>query len=90
MSTEVGYTEGYNTMSNLGKGKAILAMYITSGTADDCITTPFARCVPVLTPATGATATSFIKVSEAAGVVTIVGAGTQTTAYQALILGDLY
>ena len=90
MSTEVGYTEGFSMMSHLGKGKALLAMKVTSGTNDDCITTPFARCVPVLTPAVACAANSFITVAQADGVVTIVGGGTQITTYQALIIGDLY
>ena len=90
MSTEVGYTDGFSMMSHLGTGKALLAMKVTSGTNDDCITTPFARCVPVLTPSVAADATSFVTVSQAAGVITIVGGGTQITTYQALIIGDLY
>ena len=90
MSTEVGYTEGFSIMSHIGKGKALLAMKVTSGTNDDCITTPFVRCVPVVTPSVAADATSAITVSQAAGVVTITGIGTQITTYQAIIIGDLY
>lgn len=87
---EVTYTAGYNMMSHLGKGKALLGMYVTSASNSDTITTPFTRCVPVLTPAVACAADSFIKVSQAAGVVTVAGAGTQITGYQALIIGDLY
>lgn len=87
---EVTYKAGYNMMSHLGKGKALLGMYVTSASASETITTPFMRCVPVLTPAVATDATTFHKVSQAAGVVTIATAGTNTTGYQALILGDLY
>ena len=87
---EVTYTAGYNFMSNVGKGKAILGMYVTSASTSDTISTPFARCVTVVTPAVGCDATSVINVTEAAGVVTIAGAGTQVTGYNALIVGDLH
>ena len=87
---EVGYTEGYSMMSHLGKGKALLAMYITSASTSDTITTPFVRCVPVVTPAVACIAASFITVAQADGVVTITGDGGQITGYQALIIGDLY
>ena len=86
---ECTYTAGYSMMAHLGKGKAIVAMYITASTAD-VITTPFARCVPVLTPAAGGDATSVLTVAESTGVVTITVAGTDYTTYQCLIMGDLY
>ena len=87
---EVDYTEGYNIMSHLGKGKALLGMYVDSVATGDVITTPFARCVPVLTPAVAADATTFLNIAQVAGVVTITSGGTDATAYQALIIGDLY
>ena len=87
---EVVYTEGYNIMSNLGKGKALLAMNVTCASASETITTPFTRCVPVVTASVAADNTSIFKISQAAGVVTIACAGTAATEYQALILGDLY
>ena len=87
---EVDYTAGYNIMSHLGKGKALLGMYVDGVASTETITTPFMRCVPVLTPAVGLDATTFIKISEAAGVVTITAGGTDPSAYHALIIGDLY
>jgi len=87
---EVVYTEGYNIMSNLGKGKALLAMNVTCASASETITTPFARCVPVVTASVAGAADNVLKVSQVAGVVTIGCGGTYATEYQALILGDLY
>lgn len=87
---EVTYTAGYSLMSHLGKGKAIVSMYITSASASDTVTTPFARCVAVVTPAVASDATSVVNVTESAGVVTITGGGTQITGYQCIIMGDLY
>ena len=87
---EVVYTEGYNIMSHLGKGKALLAMNVTCANASETITTPFARCVPVLTPSVACVADNFLNVSQAAGVVTIACGGTFATEYNALIIGDLY
>ena len=88
--TEVTYTEGYNIMSNLGKGKAVLGIHATVVVSGYTITTPFVRCVPIVTAAVGAGATDDTNVTEAAGVITITSATSCPTAYQAIIMGDLY
>lgn len=87
---EVDYTAGYNIMAHLGKGKAVLGLHVTSVVTGDVITTPFMRCVPILTPAVGSGAADDVNVTESAGVVTITGAAGCPTAFQAIIMGDLY
>ena len=87
---EVTYTAGYNIMSHLGKGKAVLGLHITGVVDGYTITTPFMRCVPSLTPAVGTDATDDTMITESAGVVTIGSATHCPTAFQAIIFGDLY
>ena len=87
---EVTYTIGRDMIAHLGKGKALLGLNVTSGTNSDTITTPFKRCVSVITPSVACDNTSVTNVTEAAGVITIAGAGTQITEYQVLILGEMY
>jgi len=88
--TEVTYTAGYNIMAHLGKGKAVLGLHLT-GVADGyTITTPFTRCVPVITAAVGAAATDDTNVTDVAGFVTIDSAATCPSAVHAIIFGDLY
>ena len=86
----VTYTAGYNIMSHLGKGKAVLGLHLTTVATGDTITTPFMRCVPVITAAVGAAATDDTNVTESAGVVTITSAASCPTAIHAIIMGDLY
>ena len=88
--TEVTYTEGYNIMANLGKGKAVLGIHATVVATGYTITTPFARCVPIVTAAVGAGAADDVNVTEVDGVVTITGAAGCPSAVQAIIMGDLY
>ena len=90
MADEAVYTAGYNIMSHLGKGKAIMGLHVTSILPTDTITTPFMRCVPVVTAAVGAAAGDDPLVTESAGVVTINAATSCATAFQAIIFGDLY
>ena len=87
---EATYTEGYNIMANLGKGKAILGLHVTGVANLETITTPFVRCVPVLTAAVGMTNADVTNITEAAGVVTITSTVSCPSAYQAIIMGDLY
>jgi len=91
----LAYNEGYNIFANLGKGKAILGMYVDTVATGDKIMTPFARCVPVASP--GATAAghldNVLDVAEsAAGEVefTIFAGTTPPTDFQVIIIGDLY
>lgn len=81
---------GYNIFAPLGKGKAIMGLYTTSASGSDTITTPFIRCVPVLSPAVGQTAATVLNVTEAEGVVTITSSGASPTGYQVIIIGDMY
>ena len=91
---EVVYTAGYNIMAHLGKGKAIMGLYVTGVADTETITTPFARCVPVVSPGDAAAghADNVLNVTEAAGVVTfgIFAGTTPPTDFQVIILGDLY
>ena len=87
---EVTYTAGYNIMSNLGRGKAVLGLHVTGVASGETITTPFMRCIPVVTAAVGAAATDDTTVTESAGVVTITSAATCPSAFHAIIMGDLY
>ena len=87
---DVDYTAGYNIMSYLGKGKALLGMYVDGAVSGETITTPFMRCVPVLTPAVAGDATTFLNISQVAGVVTVDAGGAAPSAYHALIIGDMY
>ena len=84
------YTEGYNILANLGKGKAILGVHVTGIASGQKIITPFARCVPVLTAAVGSLATDVTNITESAGEVTITSTVNCPSAYQAIIMGDLY
>ena len=88
--TEVTYTAGYNIMSHLGKGKAVLGLHMTVVAPGYTITTPFMRCVPVVTAAVGAAALVDPLVTESAGVVTINAVTSCATAFHAIIMGDLY
>ena len=91
---EVTYTEGYNIMSPLSKGKAIVGMYVTGVATGETITTPFARCVPVVSPGAAlvGNADHVYNITEsAAGVVSFGIAGTNpATDFQVIIIGDLY
>jgi len=87
---DVTYNEGYYIMANLGKGKAVLGVKATGVTSGETITTPFARCVAVVTSAAGAAATDDTNVTTSAGTVTITSATTCPTAFGAIIMGDLY
>ena len=90
---DVDYTEGYNILANLGKGKAIVGMYVTGVANTETITTPFARCVPVVSPgaATAGDVLNVLNVTEAAGIVTFdISGGVLPTDFQVIILGDLY
>ena len=90
---DVDYTEGYNIMANLGKGKAIVGMYVTGVLTGETITTPFARCVPVVSPGDAEVghADNVLNITESAGVVSIATAGTTSpTDFQVIILGDMY
>jgi len=90
---EVTYTAGYNIMSHLGKGKAIMGLYITGVANTETVTTPFARCVPVISPGANAAAANdnVYNIVEAAGVITFGIAGTNPADdFQVIILGDLY
>ena len=91
---DVDYTTGYNIMSHLGKGKAIVGMYVTGVGTGETITTPFARCVPVVSPGDAAAghADNVLNVTEAAGVVTFtIGLHTTPpTDFQVIILGEMY
>ena len=84
------YTEGYNILANLGKGKAILGVHVTGMATGEKIITPFARCVPVVTAAVGMAITDDTNVTESAGEVTITSAASCPSAFQAIIMGDLY
>ena len=66
---------GYNIFSPLGKGKAILGMYVTAASGSETITTPFIRCVPLLTPAVAQVALTELNITEVKGVVTIASTG---------------
>lgn len=88
--TEVTYTAGYNIMANLGKGKAVLGLHLTSVADGYTITTPFMRCVPTMTAAVGAGATDVTNVTESDGVVTISSTVGCPSAVHAIIMGDLY
>ena len=81
---------GYNIFAPLGKGKAVLGLYVTAASGLETITTPFIRCVPVLTAAVGLTATSIVNITESAGTVTITSSVASPTGFQALIIGDMY
>lgn len=90
---EVVYTTGYNIMSHLGKGKAIMGLYVTGVATGETITTPFTRCVPVVSP--GANAAGFAdnvyNITESTGVVSFGIAGTNPADdFQVIILGDMY
>ena len=87
---DVDYTAGYSIMSHLGKGKAILGLFVDGVVSGETITTPFMRCVAVVTSAAGAAATDDTDITESAGQVTITSATTCPTAFQVLIIGDLY
>ena len=89
---EVTYTAGYNIMSHIGKGKALMGLFVTIASTGDTITTPFTRCVPVMSPANGAgLADNVYALTEAAGVVSIAAAGTNgATEFQVIMIGDLY
>ena len=88
---EATYTEGYNIMANLGKGKAVLGLNLTVVDDGYTITTPFVRCVPILTSAAGALVTDVTNITEAAGIVTISSPTISCpSAFQAIIMGDLY
>ena len=89
--TEVAYTVGYNIMSHLGKGKAIMGLAVTSVANTETITTPFARCVPVITPGASDAAANAYSVTESDGVITFAqDAGTIPASMFVLIMGDLY
>ena len=89
--TEVTYTTGYNIMSHLGKGKAILGVKVTSVASDYTITTPFTRCIPVITPGATDAAANAYSVTESAGTITFKqDAGTIPSTMYVLIMGDLY
>ena len=87
---EVTYTAGYSIMAHLGKGKAIMGMKVAAAATGDTITTPFARCVPVVSVLAGAAAADVIDVTESAGVVTISWSAGDPDDFQVIILGDLY
>ena len=86
----VTYKPGYNIMSHLGKGKAVLGLHLTTVAHADTIVTPFMRCVPVITSAVGAADTDDTNVTESDGTVTITSAASCPTAIHAIIMGDLY
>lgn len=93
MAGEVDYTAGYNIMSHLGKGKAMMGLHVTSVATTETITTPFMRCVPVVSP--GATETgnadNVYNITESGGVVSFGIAGTDAASdFQVIILGDMY
>ena len=89
--TEVAYTAGYNVMSHLGKGKAILGIKVTSVAGDETIITPFARCVPVINPGVADAAANAYHVTESAGTITFKqDAGTIPATMFVIIIGDLY
>ena len=83
--------EGYNIISHLGKGKALMGVKVTVAASDDTITTPFIRCVAVVTPgdATVGAAAIPLFVVESAGVITI-DANDAVGPLMVLIYGDLY
>ena len=93
MADEAVYTAGYNIMSHLGKGKAIMGLHVTSIATTDTITTPFMRCVPVVSPGANGTGheDNVFNIVEVDGVITF-GIAGQTPAddFQVIILGDLY
>ena len=90
---DVDYVEGFNILAHLGKGKAIVGMYVDGVATGETITTPFARCVPVVSPgdATVGHADNVLNVTESAGVVAIATSGTTSpTDFHVIILGDMY
>ena len=89
--TEVKYSaQGYNFFAPLGKGLGIMALKIDTVASGYTITTPFARCVPIVTPSVGTPDISCV-VTEDAGQVTITaGAGITSTSYNVIIMGAMY
>lgn len=86
---EVDYSGvGYNMFAPLGKGLGIMALKVDGVADTETITTPFKRCVPVVTSAIG-TPNIDVMVTESAGVVTFAGTTTSTT-YQVIIMGAMY
>ena len=84
---EASYTDALYLVSRLGRGKQIVAINLTthvSGTTT--ITTGFKRCVPVATPGAANALTSIVA---AGGVITLTTTSA-ATAYNVLIVGDLY
>ena len=69
-------------------------MNVTGVANLETITTPFARCVPVISPGDVAVghADNVHNITESGGVVTfgITGATTPATDFQVIILGDMY
>ena len=89
--TEVGYVAGYNLMAHLGKGKALLGIKVESVADTETITTPFARCIPVITPGTDDLATNAYSITESAGTVTFsTDANLIPATMFVIMLGDLY
>ena len=89
--TEVGYVAGRNLMSHLGKGKALLSLKVESVANSETITTPFTRCIPVITPGTTDASANAYSVTESSGVITFAqDAGTIPATMYVIMLGDLY
>ena len=87
---EVAYTVGRSLVSHLGKGKALLGLLVSGVASGETITTPFKRCVPVVSAAVGAAANNDANVTESAGQVTITCAAACPSSFQVLILGEMY
>ena len=87
---EVTYTTGYSMIAHLGKGKAVMGIKFAAAATGDVLTTPFKRCVPVVSVAAGAADIDVIDITEADGTVTISWTAGDPDDFQAIIFGEMY